>query len=448
MRKLAALATAAAGLAVLAVPSTAAPKAKAAKFNPPVKVTPDLGYGYEPTVVTDRFGNLYATAHKENWQLAMSPDSRSATQTRSMSWGWTSYDGGKTWRNLPGLPGEAENRQVGVEGDMAIDDADNVYYVDTYLADNTITVYHASGRGEVEILSSRPVQGTGGLDDRPWITAHGDGHVFYIGNSANKAYYDPSKVPAQPRKGTGWGAGRYAVYASYDGGATFDNVGYPLKDSGWCRPVADHKPKSQYVYVICTNDNGQLYSYVSKDDGKSFDRYDIAEYEGGDATESYPTVEIGKDSTIWVLYVDAKELDGDFPVTNTLRLFSSRDHGKTWKGKDITPKKGRYQYAWLSVAKNGNLGLGVYHRPNTDVPWRVYGAIWKPGRKPVLVSLDEKNPVAPAHVPEPPGDYLMSSFGPDNKLTVIWTRVLERVEQIPEGQPKTIRRDIYSARSR
>src|SRR3954470_22356262 len=68
----------------LAAPSTAAPTGP--KFGAPVKVTPELAGGYEPGIYADRFGNLYSTAHKENAELALSPDSRSSTLTRSMSW--------------------------------------------------------------------------------------------------------------------------------------------------------------------------------------------------------------------------------------------------------------------------------------------------------------------------------------------------------------------------
>ena len=57
----------------------------AAQFQPPVKVTPNLGYGYEPAVVVDPTGNIYVTAHKENWQLVLAPDANSPTYTRSMS---------------------------------------------------------------------------------------------------------------------------------------------------------------------------------------------------------------------------------------------------------------------------------------------------------------------------------------------------------------------------
>src|SRR6185312_15725066 len=154
--------------------------AAAPRFNAPVRVTPDNGGGYEPGIYTDRFGNLYMTAHKENFELALSPDSRSQTATRSMSWAWWSSDRGKTWKNLPLGAGDAANHEFGDEGDMATDDADNLYFVDTEVADVTITSWHIGQNGP-EFTFNPPIAGSAeALDDRPWITAHGDGHVFYF----------------------------------------------------------------------------------------------------------------------------------------------------------------------------------------------------------------------------------------------------------------------------
>src|SRR6266568_9230500 len=77
--------------------------AQGTTFGSPVKVTPTPGFGYEPSFVADRFGNMFATAHKENWQLVLAPDINSPTYTRSMSWAWVSTDGGHTFDNIPGL---------------------------------------------------------------------------------------------------------------------------------------------------------------------------------------------------------------------------------------------------------------------------------------------------------------------------------------------------------
>jgi hypothetical protein len=62
-------------LAAAAQGRAAAPRSPAARFAAPVKVTPDLGGGYEPNLAVDRFGNVFASAHKENFQLVVAPDS-------------------------------------------------------------------------------------------------------------------------------------------------------------------------------------------------------------------------------------------------------------------------------------------------------------------------------------------------------------------------------------
>ena len=448
--------------------STAIPgeAASGASFGSPVQVTPDPGKGYEPSMVVDKFGNIFATAHKENWQLILGPDPNSPTYTRSMSWAWTSVDGGKTFTNIPGLTQlSIEQHEFGDEGDMALDDANHLYFVDTNVADDTITRWNVTDRGiqYMTIDYTRPLIPTMQLvDDRPWVTAHGDGQVFYLGNEGDKLTY-----PLGEGTGSGFGPGRYTVYASHDGGLTFDNFGYTLRDSGWCRPAADHRPGSRNIAVVCGNDGGSndvftpnnpkgsLYAYISTNDGQSFERYNVGTYEALDSTWSWPTVSYSPDGTIWALYVDAGQLDPNTcgtdpfgftqcdPTSNRIMLYRSNDNGKTWKGQNITPMLGRYRYGWLAVSKDGKrLGLGVYYKPADDItPWRVYGAIWSPGQKPVLVSLAQSAPVASA-TSEPPGDYMNAFFNPDGTLNVLWTRT-----DPPLAGVATISRTIFFARS-
>jgi hypothetical protein len=85
------------------LPAASGAAARGVQFGSPVKVTPDLGYGYEPAVYVDHYGNVFATAHKENWQLVLGADINSPTYTRSMSWAWVSSDRGQTFKDLPGL---------------------------------------------------------------------------------------------------------------------------------------------------------------------------------------------------------------------------------------------------------------------------------------------------------------------------------------------------------
>lgn len=438
----------------------------AATFGAPVQVTPDPGKGYEPSMVVDQFGNIFATAHKENWQLILAPDPNSPTYTRSMSWAWASYDGGKTFIDIPGLTAlSIEQHQFGDEGDMALDDANHLYFVDTNVTDDTITRWNVTGPGiqYTTIDYTRPLIPTMQLvDDRPWVTAHGDGHVFYLGNEGDKVTY-----PLGSGTGSGFGPGRYTVYASYDGGRTFNNFGYTLRDSGWCRPAADHTTGSPYIIAVCGNDGGSndvftpdnpkgsLYAYVSSNDGQSFERYNVGTYQAFDTTFSWPTVSFSPDGSIWALYVDAGNLDPTTcgtdpfgntscdPTSNRIMLYHSTDKGKTWKSQNITPMLGRYRYGWIAVSNDGKrLGIGVYYKPSDDTtPWRVYGAIWSPGQKPTLVSLDQNHPVAAA-TSEPPGDYMNSYFNPDGTLNVIWTHVDTTVPGVA-----TISRTIFFARS-
>jgi hypothetical protein len=419
----------AAALAVAVVLMPGRIGAASGGFGQPVKVTPAGGHGYEPAVYTDHFGNIYATAHKENWQLALSPDPNSPTFTRSMSWAWASSDGGRTFGDLPGLTMlSLEQHDFGDEGDMAVDDANHLYFVDTNVADVTFTSWSIYGLGQYVLDQHRPLLPAGEpVDDRPWVTAHGNGHVFYFGNEGDKDTYGP---------------GRYTVYASSDGGQTFDPIGITLPDSGWCRPAADHRAGSKYVYAFCTNDEGKLYSYVTADDGSTWNRYDAGTYNAADGSQSWPTVEVAKDGSIWALYVDGQTNAAGDTVTNTLKLFHSTDHGKTWSRRDITPKTGRYEYAWLSVSPDGKkLGVGTYYRPNNTSDWYVYGSVFGTGSKPALTLLDPVS-VQNKACSDAPGDLMSSEFNPDGTLDVVWTRNTD-----PTTCGLVTVRDIYFARS-
>jgi hypothetical protein len=421
----------------------------AVAFSDPVKLTPDYCGGYEPSVLVDKYGNIFATAHKEVAELVICPDMRSPTLTRSMSWAWVSTDNGRTFRNIPGYPLQLETHDFGDEGDLALDDADHLYFVDTNVADVTFTRWSVTGRGEIEIELHRPFLPAGEpVDDRPWITAHGDGHVFYFGNEGDKG----QTYPALGQQDPGSGPGRYTVYQSYDAGLTWNHLGYTLPDSGWCRPAADHRKGSKYVYAICTNDEGLLYSYVSSDDGHTFKRYTFDRYNADDSTQSWPTVEVAPDGSLWVLYTDGRNVDADgIPKTNVLRLYHSTNHGRTWTRRDITPMTGRYQYGWIDVSFDGRkLGFGTYYRKDNTSPWYVYGTIFdtslmnaKSRLLPRMTLLDS-NPVAPSSSTDAPHDLMGSSFGPDGHLSVVWHK---SVILYGPNEGDALYRDCYYARS-
>lgn len=402
------------------------------KWGSAVRVTPENGHGYEPTLLVDKYGNAFASAHKENIELALSPDPNSPDGARSTSWMWWSVDKGNTWLNPPGLTQfDLNDQQPGDEGDLAQDDAGHIYFVDTYLADITLTRWTTNGLGQISYDFSRPIAPSPETDDRPWITAHGDGHVFYFSNDASQAV----------------DGGRYRVHASYDGGVTMDVAGVILPGSGWCRPASDHRAGMHNVYAFCTDDGGKLYSYVSTDDGRTFQRYQVSTYNDADTTQSYPLIDVAPDGTIWALYVDSDNLDADgIPITNRIYLFKSVDQGKTYTKQEITPVRGRYQYAWLAVSPDGKkLGMGIYYRPNADFPWEMAAVTWNAGGKldaRNFLSVDKDHFVAPKERSEPPGDYTGSFWFPDGKFGIVWTRTVLWTDVA------TLTRDIYFSRQR
>ena len=190
-----------------------------------------------------------------------------------------------------------------------------------------------------------------------------------------------------------------------------------------------------------------MYSYVSTDDGHTWNRYNMGTYNDGDATQSYPSIQVAPDGTVWVIYADSDNVNlGGIPNTNRVYLFKSTDQGKTWTRQEITPARGRYQYPWLAISADGKkFGLGVYYRPNATVPWSVAGATWNAGGTidaKQFVSLDPNHPVSPADRDQPPADYMGSYFFPDGKLGVIWTRYVLWTDAA------TLERDIYFIKQR
>ena len=129
-------------------------------------------------------------------------------------------------------------------------------------------------------------------------------------------------------------------------------------------------------------------------------------------------------------------------VANTLNLYHSTDHGKTWTHRDITPKTGRYEYAWLSVSPDGKkLGIGTYYRPTNTDDWYVYGSVFGTGSKPSFTLLDPVS-VQNKMCISAPGDLMSSEFNPDGTLDVVWTRNTD-----PTTCGTVTVRDIYFARS-
>ena len=241
---------------------------------------------------------------------------------------------------------------------------------------------------------------------------------------------------------------------SYDGGSTFDPVGYTLNDSGWCRPAADHRKGSKDLYVLCTNDGdgsgqpgsltiprmGTLWAYSSHDDGKTWTRTKMGTYDSArESLATYPSVAVAPNGTIYSLYNQIFVDSNGNPRESHLLLYTSTTHGAHWSVREVTPRQGIIRYSWLDVAPNGSLAIAYYYRPDKSSPWQVFAGVAKPGQR-FAVSQVSRSPIAAATSGSPWGDFFEIAFGPDNKLNVVWTTESPDVEGLNS--------EVYFARQR
>jgi len=494
IRRLAAIGTAVLLVSALAsqaqvfASSRGTAKPTTVRFGTPVRLpTFKSCGGYEPGIALDRFGNIFVTAHKQNHCDAVALDPMAPAGVRAQSWLWTSTDG-VNFVEMPGLanlPADPGSLDVGDEGDIALDDANHFYFVDTKVADDSFARWTVTGLGTKKMTQDihRPVvPSLMPVDDRPWVVAHGSNTVLYAGNEGDKDTYNVGAtangctgtgiLPPQPGQQQQPPGGRYTVFLSHDAGATFDPVGCTLPDSGWCRPAADHTPGSPYLYMLCTNDAGAdyevntpgdpgftagtLYSYVSADDGATWQRYRVDSYNsdlpGGGATNdiNWPQAVVAKDGSVYALFNDpvtGTDSSGNrIKVDSRLHLYHSTDHGRTWAKQDVTPtNEGLIRYSWVDVAPDGKtIGIGYETHATVDGNWHVYAGISpKFGSAPTYVLVD---PVETA----PAGDFNFGDFfevGFDNlgRLNVVYTRCVDLVPG--DDTTDCLNSDVYFARS-
>lgn len=449
-------------LAILAMAGTAmlltAPDGQAARpatsFTKPLRLTSTPFGGYEPGIKIDSFGNIFITAHKQNFIDAAAPDANAPTEARSASWLWTSADG-MTFRDLPGVtPLSANNLEFGDEGDLALDQAGHLLFIDTNVADVAVTRWSIAGPGELRLDGNTPAIGSAQpLDDRPWIASTPSRDVAYVSNEGDKVTY---RAVAQRNNTQALGPGRDTVYMSHDGGATFDHLGVTLRDSGWCKPTADARPGQRTLYVICTNDSGAnditdnpggggyyrgtLYCYRSLDAGNTWTRYVIGNYDGL-TSATYPDVAVGPDGTVRALFVDPRIQDSG-QEHDVLELWTSYTAGRSWTRETIPTPDDEIPYSALALGPHGDVHVAEYSRPHHSGPWYVYAQRRATATGTWQTSRVTNMPIAPDSGPY--GDFFQIAVDPRDHLNVVWTVVTSLGSASPatEGSDS----DIYYAR--
>lgn len=436
--------------------------------------------GYEPGIALDKFGNIFVTAHKQNHCDAVADDPSAPIGVRAQSWLWTSTDG-VNWNDMPGmlnLLADPSQLDVGDEGDIALDDAGHFYFVDTKVVDDSFTRWTVTGLGTSNMVQDihRPViPSLMPVDDRPWVTAHGATTVMYAGNEGDKDSYDvgstangctgPVTPPAAGQPASG---GRYTVFMSHDAGNTFNPVGCTLPDSGWCRPAADHTTGSQYLYMVCTNDAGAddnvnnqgdpgftvgtLWAYVSADDGNSWTRHKIDNYNsnlpgGGSSGDiTWPAVKVATNGFVYALFANPITDASGTKIGTTLNLYRSTDHGATWQKQDVTPANaGLIRYSWMDVAGDGHtVGVGYFTHATVNGNWHVYAGTENAFTGTVHYSQVDPVEVAPAG-DFAFGDFFEVGFDPAGRLDVVYTRCTDLIPG--DDTTDCLNSDVYFART-
>lgn len=389
-------------------------------FSSPVRVNPAGTGAFEPSIVADAYGNLYLTAHKVNY-----------TEETDLLASWLKWsgDGGQTWQDLPS-PNRFHRYLAGIEGDLAIDDAGHLYFVDTYAADNTISRWQTTAKGPVW-ESSRPIQGTAGADDRPWLAAQGDGAVYYMGNNAGHLPAANAILSGNP----GNEGGRIWFYRSLDQGTTW-SPGHAFPQSGWCGMRAAHG--TPRVAVACTSEfspasplqipepTNVIHVYTSGDNGATWARDDLKTVEGNSAS-GYPTVAFDDSGNQYVAWAEDRsdadrEPDRIFMAT---RLAGTED----WRIADITPsgQQLNVQRLWLAAGQEGVVSLVYYgleelqREPGCDCSWTLQALLATDAHSDAVWTNATPDPGPVASGPESPYDFITNTFGPDGRLYIAYS---------------------------
>ena len=351
---------------------------------------PEYAIGYEPTIAVDEEGNLYYTAHKDlYWSgpgggpLAVSggglglgpfacnqiPNSDTSWDYYA-SWFYVSQDGGESWAMPPWgsltdpLTGQPHASMLygGDEGDIAIDDTQRVYFLDTYLLDNWI---HRWDDGGDDYIEATWTQGSLAADDRPWLTAQGDGIVHYLGNSGTAI---PDCVG---------GSGRYWYYRSDDGGYTF--IQCEAMPGGWSH--IDAERDGDHVYVVqeqTDSADADIHVRVSDDTGMTWADAQVIGPREANPPEGFPWISTGPASNEGL--VGAIWADAAGGRTGPWRLHAalSFDYGVTWHHQDITPFEGLFFYPTIYVGPDNTMAIAFYGIEGdytAGTPWHLYAAM-------------------------------------------------------------------------
>lgn len=298
---------------------------------PEVLVADRMG-GAEPNLAVARDGTLYVSNPGELWR---------------------SDDGGQTW----GAVG-AGQLDGGGDGDIAVDDAGNVYWLGLFGTSGAIPFQVSHDRGETWSEAVDLSNGTG--NDREWIAATGDGRIA-----------------------TTWrGATGLEFRFSPDGGATWHDKVSAAPD-GNQGPVLHHANRTYLAAADFggpTGGEALLHVYISTDDGAAWTSVVAARVPQSAAGETngyitdFPVLAADSAGTLYLVYATNLGLTGSpegpvLPGAGSLfgiALVTSMDGGLTWSSPLIVsdPSKDA-RMPWVAAGAPGRIAVAWYEGANS-----------------------------------------------------------------------------------
>lgn len=385
-------------------------------FTDPKELTTDGLRGFEPSIEVGPNGTVFVTAHKAN---------RTHEGDRLASWLWYSPDDGETWKELSS-PLDLHRKLPAQEGDVAVDGQGRLYFVDTYVADVTVSAWDQA-EAEPEWAFSRPAGPVAhSFNDRPWIAASGEGTAYYLAHGAGSRLTGPDRDVAA--------GSRTILHRSTDGGWTFQpvhgfNVGSaPNLASAFCQLAADPSDAS-HVAVSCTTHLGagaRVISFDSTDGGETWNRQRLPSIDTPGASPFRSVPAIGANGTVYHAWIeDQIATYADEPDDSPGSLYLARSTEEGFRVTEVPAPDGSLSTHWIAAGRPGHVALLVHAADTLD---NGDGAEWYP----YVIATDEAQARSPewtvtrlgdqpvADDREPPADFSQIAIDPADLIHVAY----------------------------